>query len=79
MADVQEWFVWNAFKGVVDTASITKTRKDKWNTSALLCEPYGTSVDWFNLDELEKRGRIETRGYVVLSPEQWAIETRSIA
>jgi len=78
MADVQEWFVWNAFKGGVETASIAKTRKDKWNTSALLCEPYGASVEWFNLDELEKRGRVETRGYVILSPEQWMIEREAL-
>jgi hypothetical protein len=75
MADTREWFVWNTFKGGVETASIAETRKDKWNTSALLSEPYGiTSVQWFNLDDLEKRGRVETRGYVILSPEQWAAE-----
>jgi hypothetical protein len=79
MADPREWFVWNAFKGGVETASIAKTKKDKWNTSALLSEPYGiTSVQWFNLDELEKTGRVETRGYVILSPEQWAIEREAL-
>jgi hypothetical protein len=74
MADVREWFVWNTSKGGVDTASIARTKKEKWCTAALLDEPYDTRVEWFNLDELEKRGRVETRGYVVLSPEQWAIE-----
>ena len=74
MADDREWFVWNEFKGTVDTASIATTRKDKWNISALLQEPYGSRVEWFNLDELEKRGRVATRGHVLLSPEQWAIE-----
>jgi hypothetical protein len=78
MADTREWFVWNAFKGGVETASIAKTRKDKWNTSALLTEPYGTKVEWINLDALENLGRVESRGYVVLSPEQWAIEREAL-
>jgi hypothetical protein len=65
--DVSDCQLWQFFE-------VPKTRKDKWNTSALLCEPYGARVEWFNLDELEKRGRVETRGYVILSPEQWTIE-----
>jgi hypothetical protein len=65
---------WSTFKGNVDTASIAKTRKDKWCIAALLQEPYGSLVEWFNLNDLERRGRVETRGYVLLSPEQWAIE-----
>ena len=74
MADDRERFVWNTFKGNLDTASIADTRNDKWSIAARLQEPYGSRVEWFNFDDLERRGRVEKRGYVVLSPEQWVIE-----
>jgi hypothetical protein len=78
VADDLEWFVWNLFKGGVETASIAETRKDKYNTSAHLGGPYHAKIGWFNLDDLEKNGRIEVSGYVVLSPERWALDREAL-
>jgi len=78
MADNREWFVWHSFKGNVETASIAETRKDKYSPSARLSAPHDAKVGWFDLDELEKHGRVETNGYVVLSPEQWARDREAL-
>jgi hypothetical protein len=79
MAEDREWFVWNSFKGVVDSALIAGNGKPwKHGTTARLAEPYGTKVGTISLDDLEKHGRVESCGYVVLSPERWEREREAL-
>jgi hypothetical protein len=78
MAEDREWFVWNTFKGVVDTASVAETKPWKHGINAHLAEPYGTKVGPISLSDLEKHGRVESNGYVVLSPERWEREREAL-
>ena len=79
MADDREWHLWHSGKGTLETiSSIAETKNSKHCTLARLGEPYDSTLGWFNFDKLEKHGREEISGYVILSPEQWEIERKAL-
>jgi hypothetical protein len=77
MMDSREWIIWDEFKGGAGVATIAEAGQGKHCRTARLGEPYANR-GWFDLDELERRGRVAIGGIVVLSPEQWEIDREAL-
>jgi len=71
MTDDQEYPVMKQFKGTLHYAKVAEIRNDKYGRSAKLAEPFGTPMGWFVYDDLLKRGKAESRGFTVYTPEFW--------
>jgi hypothetical protein len=71
MATNEEYPVLRQFRGTLDYAKIAQIRDDKHGRAAQLAEPFGSKMGWFNYDDLLKRGRAESQGFTVYTPEFW--------
>jgi hypothetical protein len=70
MSDKSEWVVWNGSLGVLDLANLGRIEHGESGRTAWLAAPYDM-VGPFNLDELERAGRIAFGACLVLSRERW--------
>lgn len=71
MTDEEEYPVVTQFSGTLDYAKIAQTRDDKYGPSAMLAEPFGSRMGWFNYTDFLKNGRADSRGFTVYTPDYW--------
>ncbi len=65
-----EWVIWNGVHGLVTTVTIGRVEAGANGRSAWLEEPFDM-VGPFNLDELERDGRIAFAACTVMSRQRW--------
>jgi hypothetical protein len=71
MTDDEEYPVMTQFRGTLDYAKIAQVRDDRHGQSAMLAEPFGSRMGWFNYTDLLQRGRAESQGFTVYTPDFW--------
>jgi hypothetical protein len=75
--DPQEWVVWNGDYGVVATATVGRIEAGKDGRNAWMAPPF-EMLGPFNLDELERSGRIGFAACVVLSRQRWQTDQEAL-
>lgn len=70
LAGDEEWMIWNGSLGLLTTVTIGRVEDGDDGRSAWLEEPFDM-VGPFNLDELEKEGRITFAAAIVMSRQRW--------
>ena len=68
--DEEEWVIWNSAHGLVTTVTIGRVEAGTDGRSAWLEEPFDM-VGPFDLNELEKDGRIAFAAALVMSRKRW--------
>jgi len=71
MTNTEGWVVYNGSLGVADKVTIGQIEQHESGRTACLAPPYD-AVGPFNLDELEKEGRVAFGACLVLSLQKWA-------
>ncbi|WP_137042945.1 J domain-containing protein [Pseudolabrys sp. FHR47] len=70
MTDKEQWVIWNGSIGILDMATVGHVDDGAGGRRAFLAPPYEV-VGPFNLDELERLGRIAFGGCLVMSRARW--------